>query len=54
VKYGKNELTVNVNVKEAGLNSFVPSLENDLPGLDSLKQNPEISVPGFEFSMLGV
>ncbi len=44
VNYGKHELTISVNVKEAGFKSIVPAFETVVPG-------PELSVPSFESIM---
>ena len=51
VKYGKNELTVNVTVTEAGLKSVVPNSETLVPGPESLVTNPELLVPSPELSV---
>ena len=44
VKYGKNELTLNVNITEASIRSIVPGSETVTP-------SPELSVPSFESIM---
>ena len=44
VKYGKNEITLNVNITEASIRSTVPGSETVIP-------SPELSVPSFESIM---
>ncbi|TQR10155.1 peptidase S8 [Psychrobacillus soli] len=51
VKYGKNELTVNVTVTEAAIKSVVPSSETLVPSPESFTPDSEITVPTPEISL---
>ncbi|TQR15256.1 S8 family serine peptidase [Psychrobacillus lasiicapitis] len=51
VKYGKNELTVNLTVKEAALKSVVPNAETLVPGPETVTPDFDLKLPTPEYNV---